>query len=806
MAINRDTEMNTDFVPSYAENWQGTDAEWQTLVSAFEKQKKESIARGLENDMSFGDFLKGAVKTLGPIMASAIIPGLGLFGPGITGAAGSGALVGGINAGLTGGDIVKGALTGGVLAGAGNFLNATISDIAGIPKDAADLAFMEIDATRLADSGITGQQLTDILSQSYPTVDPTVLTNIASEAISGYVPAGTSIPTGAAGATTGAVSNLVGEGGNVLTTTGALGGAAASGLDSITNAISSAITSGAALPAIVTALQDAGLSQNQVVEVVGKAADTAGVDTTGLTTALTGLLGQGAVTAPTTTLPASQTVEVTGNKPVITTTDTGIETATGLLNNAVDLTIPSDRTVEITGKKDITTKTDDTLVTAVATALVNGADIGSLTTSLVDAGLPETQVVEVIGKAAEVAGLDTTGLVTAAAGLLTGAATTPTLPPSQTVEVTGQKPVEQQTVIPPIIPPVTTPTAPAIPQVEVTGQKPVAPVSPVAPSLTALPVAALAGAAGSLVSNVANVPATTQTPAGGNADLIKALGGLLAGGAQSALNISAGNQAADTLRTQAEAIAAANRAAQPGYQFSPIGITTRFGQATPKFDANGKLIGYDYGATSDIAAQRDKLLQLSQQAMPTTTNTADVQANYIAQQQGLLAPGQQQDLAALQAQMAATGRSGLGTGATTGVGGGAALAATNPQLAAYYNSMAQQNAQLAANAPTYAQNLLNAQIGTSGTLFGQAQGLETAAQQPMTIGSGLGTSITQGTTNASNAAQLAAAQSAKLQSDAALSQLAIKTGAYNSALSGISSNTGVQNLLTSGFNWLTGKF
>jgi hypothetical protein len=64
---------------------------------------------------------------------------------------------------------------------------------------------------------------------------------------------------------------------------------------------------------------------------------------------------------------------------------------------------------------------------------------------------------------------------------------------------------------------------------------------------------------------------------------------------------------------------------------------------------------------------------------------------------------------------------------------------TNPELAAYYNSLAQQDAQLAANAPTYAQNQLNAQIATGTGLFGAANTLEGYAQQPLGLSSALGT-------------------------------------------------------------------
>lgn len=426
-------------------------------------------------------------------------------------------------------------------------------------------------------------------------------------------------------------------------------------------------------------------------------------------------------------------------------------------------TNPSGNTVTVTGQLP-------------AGGNIAGNVAGGLLTG--GASLPSNQQVVVTGQAPTTASDPlSTGLVQAANGLLTNNGTQ--LPANQVMEITGNR---------------------------------ANPVTPSLTELTAAQKAALVAGAGGLLSNVVTgPPAPTGTLAPGGTptvpplSVIPPLASLLTGGVSTLL---ANQQAAalrETFDTQANKIAAANTAAQPGYQFSPIGITTRFGNATPKFDASGKLIGYDYGATGDIANQRDQLLNLSQQALPTTTNTADVQANYIRQQQGLLAPGQQQDLAALQAQMAATGRAGLATGATTGAGGSNALLATNPQLAAYYNSLAQQNSQLAANAPTYAQDLLNRQIGTSGTLFDQARGLESAAQQPMQLGTQLGTSITAGTTNASNAAQLAAQQAAQLQASGALGSQAMNTAAQQSLLSGLSSNTGFQNILSSGFNWLTGK-
>jgi hypothetical protein len=146
-----------------------------------------------------------------------------------------------------------------------------------------------------------------------------------------------------------------------------------------------------------------------------------------------------------------------------------------------------------------------------------------------------------------------------------------------------------------------------------------------------------------------------------------------------------------------------------------------------------------------------------------------------------LAPGREQQLAKLENKQYQTGRTGLATGGTmAGYAPNAeGLMATNPELAAYYNSLAQQDAQLAANAPTYAQSLLDKQIATGTGLFGSANTLQGYAQQPFAMSSDLakaqaaaGASAGQlGLTGQTNAAQLAA--TGALQGNAAMQ------GTYN---------------------------
>jgi hypothetical protein len=257
---------------------------------------------------------------------------------------------------------------------------------------------------------------------------------------------------------------------------------------------------------------------------------------------------------------------------------------------------------------------------------------------------------------------------------------------------------------------------------------------------------------------------------------------------------------------------AANAAAQAS-QFRPIGITTRFGKSGFNYDpTSGQLIGAGYQAAPDVAAAREGLMGLAgtslgqaqqiQGFQPQVNKAAEglfnlgqqyvgqnpqqVAQQYLNQQQQLLAPGREQQLSNLTNQQQQQGRLGLATGGTmAGYAAGApGLQASNPQMAAYYNAMAQQDAQLAAQAQqagqqqvTFGQGLMTGGLGLSGAGFNlqntalspytnYAQGafnLENQAQNALTQGAGLGSSITAGSTTAATLQNQAAQQAAALQ-------------------------------------------
>ena len=253
---------------------------------------------------------------------------------------------------------------------------------------------------------------------------------------------------------------------------------------------------------------------------------------------------------------------------------------------------------------------------------------------------------------------------------------------------------------------------------------------------------------GDVVSEVASVAAPAVGYALGGtpgAMLGSALGGALAGGRQ----VAQGNQQLGQAAMMS--------------QFRPVGITNTFGTSNFGFDEQGRLNSAGYTLSPQLQGYQNQLAGMTGQGLQqgqTLMNLGQsylgespeaVRQRYINQQTSLLAPKREQDLAAIRNKLYQTGRGGLATGATEAGG----LAATNPEMAAYYNAIAQQDAALAANAETASQNQIK--FGT-GLLTGAydpfkagltSQGaVEELGQQPFALGLQAGGMSTAGSTNA----------------------------------------------------------
>jgi len=176
-------------------------------------------------------------------------------------------------------------------------------------------------------------------------------------------------------------------------------------------------------------------------------------------------------------------------------------------------------------------------------------------------------------------------------------------------------------------------------------------------------------------------------------------------------------------RRRAAAEAEAARLAAIQTSFRPVGVTTRFGQSNFQVDANGQLIGSaGYTLSPQFRRQQNRFAALSnrglRQAQQAERNFAPLgqaaqglfslgrgylaetpeqaAAKFMAQQQNLLAPTRERQFSQLQNSVFNTGRQGLAVGGTgMRPGGGAGLGSANPDLEAYYNTIAQQDAELA---------------------------------------------------------------------------------------------------------------
>jgi hypothetical protein len=240
--------------------------------------------------------------------------------------------------------------------------------------------------------------------------------------------------------------------------------------------------------------------------------------------------------------------------------------------------------------------------------------------------------------------------------------------------------------------------------------------------------------------------------------------GLLGSSMQSDATQSAANTSADAQREAA-------RIAAEAAKFRPVGVTTRYGTSNFQFDPSGYLSGAGYTVSPELQAYQNRLQGLTGRALTQAEmaqqqyaplqqaagglfglgqqylaqSPQQVAAQYMQQQQDLLAPSRERQMAQLQNQLYQTGRGGLSVGATGARPSGAAgLGATTPELEAYYNALAQQDAQLAAQSQQAGQQNVafgTGLLGQGAGLLGQYQAGQVGALNPFTTYLGAGSTI-----------------------------------------------------------------
>lgn len=284
--------------------------------------------------------------------------------------------------------------------------------------------------------------------------------------------------------------------------------------------------------------------------------------------------------------------------------------------------------------------------------------------------------------------------------------------------------------------------------------------------------------------------------------VISAGGNLLGGYLQ-------GEAAKDAASTSANAQLEAARIAAEAQKFRPVGVTTRFGSSNFQFDDQGYLTGAGYTPSGDLLnyqnflagqapqAQQDVagLLSLGRGYLGEDPNA--VRQRYMSQQQALLAPENEQVLAGIRNKLFQTGRGGLATGATEAGN----MAATNPEMAAYYNALAKQNAQLAAGAEQavqqqigFGQGLLSSAYSPLQTNVGLQSEFEKLAMTPLQVGAELGGRSATAGANVGQSLLSGGMSAAKTM------QAANAYSPIGSAISGLGSNPQIQKALG---QWLT---
>jgi hypothetical protein len=306
------------------------------------------------------------------------------------------------------------------------------------------------------------------------------------------------------------------------------------------------------------------------------------------------------------------------------------------------------------------------------------------------------------------------------------------------------------------------------------------------------------------------------------------MGGLVS----SVANIFTG---ADDTRDAAYAASAqqsqAARDAAAAAQFRPVGMTTRFGssqftRATDPRTGMPYVSSAEYTPAPELSALQNRLFSQFGQGL-SAAETMQQQAGglgdqatqlynlgagylsespeaarqrFISQQQALVQGQNEQALSGIRNRLFQTGRTGLATGGTT-----TGMQATNPELAAYYNALAQQNAQIAAGADQAAQQQQTFGAGLLGTgtqlqqaqqqtlagaysplqtLLGLSGNVENLAQMPYQLGVQLGQAAVPGQQAGSQMYQQGLSQAANTAFQGAQAANAANAGFWSGLISG----------------------
>lgn len=287
------------------------------------------------------------------------------------------------------------------------------------------------------------------------------------------------------------------------------------------------------------------------------------------------------------------------------------------------------------------------------------------------------------------------------------------------------------------------------------------------------------------------------------------------GGSQLLGGILGGNSARSAAETSANAQLESSRLASEAQRFRPVGVTTRFGRSNFQMSPEGYLESAGYTLSPELQAIQDYVMGQTRASLGDTTSLLNLGRGYLAQtpeqaasdwltkQQAVLAPGREKQLAGIRQGLFNTGRGGLS------VAQGGDLSAANPELQAYYNALAQQDLQLAAQAQqagqqqvAFGQGLLSSAYSPLQTGLGLEATIEQLGQSPLDIGAQLGGRAATAGANVGQSLLSGGLSAART------TQAANAFNPYASALTGFAQNPavgyGLMNYYGGGFNPYSG--
>jgi len=323
---------------------------------------------------------------------------------------------------------------------------------------------------------------------------------------------------------------------------------------------------------------------------------------------------------------------------------------------------------------------------------------------------------------------------------------------------------------------------------------------------------------------------------------------LIGGGASLLGGIMGGNAQKRAAQISADAQTRAAQLAAEEQRFRPVGVTTRFGRSQFQFGPEGRLMGAGYELDPRLRAYQDRLQSLAEQRLSEAEMAPETYAplreaggrlmqlggqylaqtpeqvaqQYMQRQLDLLSPSRARQYAQLQNQLFQTGRGGLAVGATIPLPGEGTpgLRAANPEMEAYYNAIAQQDAQLAANAAQEGQRQLAFGTGLFGqgaglyggyesgvtgalspftTALGGVQTLESLGQQPLDIGAQLGGRAATAGANVGQTLFQGGLSAARTTQAASIDP-------WSAALSGLGSSPQIGQMGSQIYDWAKGMF